>query len=369
VGINEATALTLELTAAEIAQLVGGELQGEAGLVLSGIKGLPEAGPKDLSYLDLAHAKYLAAAAITKAGCVLLPAATRQAACPAQSRIYVPDTQYAVALVLDLIDSRRLKPPVGIDPRAQVHSGARLGDGVSVGPFTVIENGASVGAGSVIAAQCYIGENSRIGIASRLYPQVTVREDCVIGDRCILHAGVVIGSDGYGFHTDRKTGRHRKIPQLGNVVIQDEVEIGANSTLDRGKLPSDSTTIGAGTKIDNLVQIGHNCRIGRGCLIVAQVGIAGSTTIGDFVVLGGQVGIAGHLRIGDRVQIGAQSGIMADASPGQILFGYPARPHREAFKLQALYSKLPEMHAAIRELRRKLGLGAPEGDPSQKPEA
>jgi UDP-3-O-[3-hydroxymyristoyl] glucosamine N-acyltransferase len=193
-----------------------------------------------------------------------------------------------------------------------------------------------------------------------------VREDCVIADRCILHAGVVIGADGYGFHTDRKTGRHRKIQQLGNVVLQDDVEIGANSTLDRGKLPGDSTTIGAGTKIDNLVQIGHNCRIGRGCLIVAQVGIAGSTTVGDFVVLGGQVGIAGHLRIGDRVQIGAQSGIMTDAAPGQVLFGYPARPHREAFKLQALYAKLPELHAAVRELRRKLG-GS--GDSTRKPEA
>jgi UDP-3-O-[3-hydroxymyristoyl] glucosamine N-acyltransferase len=366
VGIDHATALTLEKTAAEIAGLVGGELQGEAGLVISGIKGLSEAGPRDISYLDLSHAKYLAAAAATKAGCVLLPAANRQAACPAPARIYVPDTQYAVALILDLIASRRPKPPAGVDPRAQVHPGTRLGAGVSVGPFTVIENGADIGAGTVIGAQCYIGENVRIGGACRLYPQVAVREDCVIADRCILHAGVVIGADGYGFHTDRKTGRHRKIQQLGNVVLQDDVEIGANSTLDRGKLPGDSTTIGAGTKIDNLVQIGHNCRIGRGCLIVAQVGIAGSTTVGDFVVLGGQVGIAGHLRIGDRVQIGAQSGIMTDAAPGQVLFGYPARPHREAFKLQALYAKLPELHAAVRELRRKLG-GS--GDSTRKPEA
>lgn len=366
-GINEATTLTLGQTAAEIAELVGGELQGEAGLMITGIKGLHEAGPQDLSYLDLSHAKYLAAAAATKAGCVLLPAANRQIACPTQARIYVPDTQYAVTLVLDLLASRRSKAPVGIDPRAQVHSEARLGAGVSVGPFTVIERGAGIGDGAVIAAQCYIGENARIGSSSRLYPQVTVREDCVIGDRCILHAGVVVGADGYGFHTDRKTGRHRKIQQLGNVVVQDDVEIGANTTLDRGKLPSDSTTIGAGTKIDNLVQIGHNCRIGRGCLIVAQVGIAGSTTIGDFVVLGGQVGIAGHLRIGDGVQIGAQSGIMTDVAPGQILFGYPARPHREAFKLQALYAKLPEMHAALRELRRKLGIGT--DGPAQKPEA
>ncbi len=359
--------INLKQTAAEIAELVGGELQGEAGLMISEIKGLLEAGPKDISYLDMAHAKYLAAAAETKAGCVLLPAANLQITCPAKARIYVPDTQYAVTLVLDLLASQKPKPPVGIHPRAQVHPEAHLGNDVSVGPFTVIERGASIGDGATIDAQCYIGENARIGSASRLYPHVTVREDCILGDRCILHAGVVIGADGYGFYTDRKTGRHRKIQQLGNVMIQDDVEIGANSTLDRGKLPSDSTKIGAGTKIDNLVQIGHNCKIGRGCLIVAQVGIAGSTTVGDFVVLGGQVGIAGHLRIGDRVQIGAQSGIMTDATPGQILFGTPARPHREAFKLQALYAKLPEMRATVRELRRELGPSS--RDLSQKPEA
>ncbi|MDD5628837.1 MAG: UDP-3-O-(3-hydroxymyristoyl)glucosamine N-acyltransferase [Elusimicrobia bacterium] len=364
---NDTTALKLGQTAAEIAELVGGELQGKADLAISGIKGLREAGPEDLSYLDLAHAKYLAAAAATKAGCVLLPAANRAVACPARARIYVPDTQLALAALLDLLAARRRKAPPGVDPRAQVHPTARLGTGVSVGPFTVIERGAGIGAGTVIDAQCYVGENARVGASCRLYPQVVVREDCVVGDRVILHAGAVVGADGYGFHTDRKTGRHRKIPQLGNVALGDDVELGANTTVDRGKLPSDSTTIGAGTKIDNLVQIGHNCRIGRGCLIVAQVGIAGSTTVGDYVVLGGQVGIAGHLRIGDGVQIGAQSGIMTDVEPRQIVFGYPARPHREAFKLQALYARLPEMHAAIREIRRKLGLGA--GDPSQKPEA
>jgi len=359
--------LGLDQTVAEISRLVGGQAEGDTGLRLSRIAGLGEAGPQDLSYLDLAHQKYLAAAAATKAGCVLLPASARQAACPAPARIFVENPQRAVRLILESIERGKPKPAAGIHAQAQVHPEARLGAGVSVGPFAVIERGASIGDGAVISAQCYVGENVRIGRNSRLYPQVTVREDCVVGERCILHPGVVIGADGYGFDSDRKTGIHHKIPQLGNVVLQDDVEVGANSTLDRGKFPEDSTTVGAGTKIDNLVQIGHNCRIGRGCLIVAQVGISGTTTLGDFVVLGGQVGIAGHLRIGDRVQIGAQSGIMADASPGQILFGYPARPHREAFKLQALYAKLPEMHAALRELRRRLGLGA--DDPAQKPEA
>lgn len=348
--------MSIDQTVAEIARLVGGQSEGDAALRLLGIAGLAEAGPQDLSYLDLAHQKYLAAAAATKAGCVLMPAAARQAACPAPARIFVENPQRAVRLVLDALASRQPKPAAGVHPQAAVHPEARLGARISVGPFAVIERAAEIGDDAVIGAQCYVGAGARVGPGARLYPQVTVREDCVIGARCILHAGTVIGADGYGFDTDRRTGTHHKVPQLGNVVVQDDVEIGAGTTIDRGKLPRDSTVIGAGTKIDNLVQIGHNCRIGRGCLIVAQVGIAGSTTVGDFVVLGGQVGIAGHLRIGDGVQIGAQSGIMSDAEPRQILFGTPARPHREAFKLQALYGKLPEMHAAIRDIRRKLGL-------------
>jgi UDP-3-O-[3-hydroxymyristoyl] glucosamine N-acyltransferase len=350
--------VSLDQTVADICRLVGGEAEGDGALRLLDIAGLAEAGPQDLSYLDLAHQKYLAAAAATKAGCVLMPAAARQAACPAPARIFVENPQRAVRLVLEALASRRAAPAAGVHARAVVHPEARLGARVSIGPLAVVERGAEIGDDAVIGAQCYIGENARIGRSARLHPQVTVREDCVIGGRCIIHAGAVVGADGYGFDTDRRAGVHHKVPQLGNVVIQDDVEVGANTTLDRGKLPRDSTVIGAGTKIDNLVQIGHNCRIGRGCLIVAQVGIAGSTTVGDFVVLGGQVGIAGHLRIGDGVQIGAQSGIMADAEPRQILFGTPARPHREAFKLQALYAKLPEMHAAIREMRRKTGLGS-----------
>jgi len=345
-------ALAVNKTVAEIAQLVGGQAEGDTGRRIAGVAGLSEAGAQDLSFLG--NMKYLAAAAATGAGCVLLPASARNVACAAKARIYVEDPQYAFALVLGLIESQRPKPAPVLDPRAHIHYQAKLGAGVSVGPFTVVERGAGIGEGTTVGAQCYIGENVRIGRRCLFYAQVTVRDNCVIGDRCILHPGVVIGSDGYGFSTDRRTGQHRKIPQLGNVVVQEDVEIGANATIDRGTIGS--TVIGAGTKIDNLVQIGHNCRIGRGCLLVAQVGIAGSTTVGDRVILGGQVGIAGHLRIGDGAQIGAQSGIMADVDKGQVLFGYPARPHREAFKLQALYGRLPEMHAALKEIRRKLGL-------------
>jgi len=354
---------SLNKTVAELAQIVGGQALGDTSLLIAGLASLSEAGPQDLSFLG--NLKYLAAAAASKAGCVLLPASAREVPCAATTRIYVEDPQYAFALVLTFIESQRPKSPPTIDAKAQIHYQARLAARVSVGPFTVIERGAALGEGTTVAAQCYIGDNVRVGRNCLIYPHVTVRNDCVIGDRCILHPGVVIGADGYGFSTDRKTGIHRKIPQLGHVVVQEDVEIGANTTIDRGTIGA--TVIGAGTKIDNLVQIGHNCRIGRGCLIVSQVGIAGSTTVGDHVVLGGQVGIAGHLHIGDGAQVGAQSGIMTDVEKGQVLFGSPARPHREAFKLQALIAKLPEMHAALRDIRRKPGPAA--SDPSQTPEA
>ncbi|MFA6002850.1 MAG: UDP-3-O-(3-hydroxymyristoyl)glucosamine N-acyltransferase [Elusimicrobiota bacterium] len=342
----------LSKTVAEIAQLVGGQAEGDTGRQISGIAGLSEAGPQDISFLG--NLKYLAAAAATNAGCVLMPASARNATCAAKSRIYVEDPQYAFSRILEFIESQKPKPVPVLDQKAQIHYQAKLGAGVSVGPFAVIERGVLVGEGTVISAQCYIGENVRIGRHCLIYPHVTIRENCTIGDRCIIHPGVVIGADGYGFSTDRRTGKHRKIPQLGNVVIQDEVEIGANAAIDRGTIGS--TVIGAGTKIDNLVQIGHNCKLGQGCLIVSQAGVAGSTSMGDHVVLGGQVGVAGHLHIGAGTQIAAQSGIMSDTDKGQVLFGSPARPHREAFKLLALYGKLPEMHAAIKEIRRKLGL-------------
>ncbi|MDD5655895.1 MAG: UDP-3-O-(3-hydroxymyristoyl)glucosamine N-acyltransferase [Elusimicrobia bacterium] len=345
-GTTEPSALPKSV--AELARIVAGRAEGDTAASIRGVAALCEAGPEDVSFLG--NMRYLDAAAATRAGCVILPASAPKIPCPARARIFVDDPQYAFSLILSLVDSARPRPLPTVDAKASIHYQAKLAAGVGVGPFTVIERGAEIGTETTIGSQCHIGENARIGRRCTIYPQVTIRDHCVVGDRCILHPGVVIGADGYGFSTDRKTGQHRKIPQLGNVVVQDDVEIGANSTIDRGTVGS--TVIGAGTKIDNLVQIGHNCRLGRGCLLVAQVGVAGSTTVGDFVVLGGQVGVAGHLRIGDRAQVAAQSGIMSDVEPGQILFGSPARPHREAFKLQALFGKLPEMHAALKALRR-----------------
>ncbi|MBI3551194.1 MAG: UDP-3-O-(3-hydroxymyristoyl)glucosamine N-acyltransferase [Elusimicrobia bacterium] len=342
----------LNKTLAEVADMVGGRAEGDSRFVVEHPATLQDAGPKDISFLG--NPKYAAAAAQSAAGCLLLPATGPGASVRARNRIFVEDPQFAFAQLLLFVESQKPKAPAVHDAKASIHYQAKLGPNVSVGAFTVIERGAHIGEGTAIGAQCYIGERVKIGRHSKIYPQVVIREDCVIGERVIIHPGVVIGGDGFGFSPDKKTGLLRKIPQLGNVAIGDDVEIGSNAAIDRAMVGT--TTIGAGTKIDNLVQIAHGVKIGKGCILVSQVGIAGSTELGNHVVLGGQVGLVGHIKLGDGVQAGAQSGIMADIPKGTIVFGYPARPHRESFKLQALYGRLPEFYEALKTIQKKLGL-------------
>jgi UDP-3-O-[3-hydroxymyristoyl] glucosamine N-acyltransferase len=355
----------LNKTVAEIAALVGGKTQGEPSYLLEGAAELAEAGPRDISFLG--NSKYTQEAQTSKAGCLLLAPSNREGPYNAPNRIFVEDPQYAFSQVLALIAAQRSIPPAVLDGKAQIHYEAKLGPWVAVGPFTVIERGALIGEKTLIGPQCYIGENVHIGRHCCLYPQVVIRENCVIGDRVILHPGTVIGADGFGFSTDRKTGQHRKIPQLGNVIIGDDVEIGANVAIDRATIGS--TVIGAGTKIDNLVQIAHNVRLGRDCLLVSQAGVAGSTFLEDKVILAGQAGLAGHLRIGEGAIVTAQTGVMSDIPKGQVVFGTPARPHREAFKLQALYAKLPEIYAALKGIREQLKsqVGKGSGAPGEQP--
>ncbi len=331
----------IKKTAAELAVLLGGETAGDAAVGLEGIAGLQDAGPSDLSFFH--NPRYAAAAAETKAGCVLMPSADKDLPCSAKARIYVEDPQWAIAQVLAYLETLRPRTPAVVDTKSAVHYQAKLGPGVSVGAFTVVERGALVGEGTRISAHCFLGENVRVGRGCVIHAGVVIREECVLGDRVIIQPGVVVGGDGYGFSTDRKTGKHRKIPQLGNVVIGDDVEIGANTTIDRGTIGP--TAIGAGTKIDNLVQIAHNVQVGRDCLIVAQAGVAGSTTLGDRVILDGAV-------------VMAQTGVMSDIEKGKIVFGYPARPHREAMKLQVLFGRLPEMYDTLKKISQKLGLEA-----------
>ena len=347
--------LPAPMTVADLARLVGGEAVGDSARVVEAVAEVQGAGPKDVASLH--NMKYAGAAAVSNAGCLLVPPAAKDAPAKTPSRVVCPDPQAAFAKLLALIDGvKRADRKPGVSPLASVHPGARLGAGVRVEEFAVIRDGARVGDNTVIMAQCYVAENAAIGKDGLLYPQVVVREDCVLGDRVIVHSGTVIGSDGFGYTTDRRTGKHAKTPQIGNVVIKDDVEIGANVTIDRAAI--ESTLVDSGTKIDNLVQIAHNCRIGKDCFVVSQVGLAGSTVLEDGVILGGQVGVAGHLTIAARTQVGAQSGVMSDVSaepgkPGPILFGSPARPHREAFKLQALFGKLPELVERVKALEKK----------------
>jgi UDP-3-O-[3-hydroxymyristoyl] glucosamine N-acyltransferase len=251
-------------------------------------------------------------------------------------------------------------PPVrdepGVHPTAVVAPDVVLGEGISVGPHAVISAGVRLGARCVVGANSFIGENSTLGDDTRLYPLVMVRERTVIGARVILHSGVVVGSDGFGYDFDPKAGRHVKIDHTGHVQIDDDVEVGANTTIDRGRFGR--THIAEGVKIDNLVQIAHNVTVGAHSIIVSQTGISGSTSLGRYVTLAGQVGLAGHLNVGDRATIAAQAGLNKDVPAGAVLAGHHALPIRESLKLEALTRKLPELVERLKALEEKMS-----GDP------
>lgn len=340
------------LTVAEVAALTGGAVVGDAGHRVTGVADLADATYADAAFLE--NRKYGALAETAPAGLLFVPPDCADMPCAAKARIVTPEPRGGYAALVRLIDESAKTPrPAGTSPKASVHPSASLGSGVHVGDFTVIEAGAKIGADTVLMPQVFIGANVTLGKGCLVYPRVVIREDCVVGDGVIIHPGAVIGADGFGFLTDKKTGRHTKIPQIGNVVIEDRCEIGANVAIDRGAVGS--TVVRSGTQIDNLVQIGHNAKLGRDCVIVSQSGIAGSATIGNNVVLAGQSGVAGHLTIGDGSVITAQSGVMSDVPPKSVLFGSPGRPHREAFKLQALYGRLPELFDKMKALEKKLG--------------
>jgi UDP-3-O-[3-hydroxymyristoyl] glucosamine N-acyltransferase len=333
----------MKITAIKLAELVGGELNGSPELVVTGAAGLDEAGPSDVSFL--ANPKYADKLAETRAGLLFI---TEKTPVSGKSTIKVKNPQLAFAKVLELI-APEINPPEkpGIHPTAVVSKNARIGKDVFVGPFAVIEDGASVGSGTAIRAHCFIGRKSTIGSSSLIYPNVTIRENVAIGDRAVIHSGTVIGSDGFGFVAEGKS--HHKIPQLGGVEIGNDVEIGANCTIDRATF--DKTRIGDGTKFDNLVHIAHNVQIGRNCLIAGQTGIAGSVKIGDNVVFGGQSGSTGHVTIGNNAIIAGRGAVINDIPEGQIVSGYPARPHREAMKIEAIIHKLPELYERLKKLK------------------
>jgi UDP-3-O-[3-hydroxymyristoyl] glucosamine N-acyltransferase len=337
-----------EVTVREIAELVGAAVEGDPDLLVRGVKPLGSAGPDELSFV--AEPRYEPAGAASRAGALLV-----RHDYPASSAtlLRVDHPPASLSRVVTRWFAEIPLPPGGnhlaaIDPTASLGEEARLGNFVSIGARAVIGARVVLFNGVSIGADCVVGDDTII------YPNVTLYHGSIVGRRCILHSGVVIGADGYGFTTDG--GGHQKIPQIGIVRIGDDVEIGANSTVDRATLGE--TTIGDGTKIDNLVQIGHNVTIGKHCLLVSQVGIAGSTTLGDWVVFGGQSGAAGHLKIGSRVQVASKSAVMKDWDGPITIGGVPARDLKEYLRAEAGVRRLPELLRRVRSLERLLGSDA-----------
>jgi len=331
------------LTAAAIAEAVGGQLVGDASVTVSGVAALDRASPADLSFLGAP--KYAPLFASSRAGVVLILPELADAPGLAPARVIVGRPQEALLTLLPRFQ-RPAAAPRGVHPTAVIGSGVRFGEGVSIGPYAIIGDDVELGDGAIVGPHCVVGPGVTMGQASQLVASVTAYSGSRIGDRVTVHAGARIGSDGFGYV--QRDGEHVKIPHVGRCIIEDDVEIGANTTIDRGSI--DDTVIGAGTKIDNLVQIGHNVRVGRGCLIMAQAGVAGSVRIEDGCMILGQVGISGHHTIGKGARLAAQAGVFGDIPAGETWSGYPARPHKEALRAQAALFKLPSLLRRIERL-------------------
>lgn len=336
----------MAVTVADLAGLVGGTVEGDGTVVIRGLAALDEAGPEEVSFL--ASAKYAHLMAETRAGAVVVTLGFKGHTRATLVRCKNPDA--ALARMAEKFLPPGPRDVLGVHPSAVVSGSARLAASVSIGPLVVVEDEAEIGQETVIRAGSYIGRGVRLGRRCLVYPQVTIREGTVIGDRVILHPGVVLASDGFGYVMDE--GRRLKVPQIGRVVLEDDVEIGSNTTVDRARFGE--TVIGRGVKIDNLVQIAHNVKIGADTVIVSLCAIAGSTTLGQGCVLGGQVAIDGHLTIGDRVMIGAKSGVTKDVPSGSVISGFPAQDHRADLRLTAELRKLVGASRRLDQLERQV---------------
>ena len=338
----------MEFTAMELAISIGAQLEGDAHLRVSGCASVASAGPTDVVYVD--SPKHLDAAARSRAACVVLGA---EMALAGKTLLRAKNPRLAFAKAIGLMMPAEIIAE-GIHATALVAPTAKLAEGVGVGPYTVIEEGVEVGSGSQIGAHCYVGRGAKVGAGCRIYPRVTLYSSVRLGANVVVHSGTVIGSDGFGF-VPTENG-YEKFPQRGTVEIADDVEIGANTTIDRGAL--DATRIGRGVKIDNLVQIAHNNEIGEHTVIAGQAGIAGSSSIGKNVIIGGQVGISDHCRIGDGAILVSQSGVAAGKviRPGMMMFGSPVRPMEKAVEIIGLMGRLPELAKRVRRLEEAANL-------------
>ena len=334
----------VSFTLGRLADALGASLQGDAGRVVSGVAPLDAAGPDQVSFLT--ERKYLAQAQVSRAGALLVG---RDVAGLAGPLLRVDRPQQALIVLLGLFHPEPIAEP-GVHPTACVAGDARVDRSASVGPLAVVEAEAVIGPHTRVGALCFVGRRAVLGEDVRLHPHVVVREDVRIGNRVIVHPGAVLGADGFGYAFDGAA--HRKIPQVGGLRIEDDVEIGANTAIDRATLGE--TVVRRGTKIDNLVQIGHNCDVGEDVILVSQVGIAGSSRVGNRAMLAGQVGVADHVTIGAGAILTAKSGVPNDVPAGEIWSGIPSRPTSEQKRIWAGESQLPELIKRVRALEKRL---------------
>src|SRR4030066_1728587 len=334
----------MEKTLKELADLVGGEVAGNTSILIKGAAPLESAAEGDITFIT--SPKYADLLKTTAQSAIIAPPEIKV---ENKDLIVSRNPQLAYAKILTLLNSRPYMAK-GIDKRAYIGRRPKISNTVNIYPFAYIGDDVEIGERTVVYPGAFVGNGCIIGSDVAIYPNTTIMDRCLVGNRVIIHAGVVIGADGFGFARDGK--RHYKIPQTGIVQIDDDVEIGANTTID--KAASEKTWIKRGTKIDNLVQVAHNVVIGEDGIIVAQAGVSGSSEIGKHCVIGGQGGFVDHIKIGDNVMIGAQSGVMNDVEPNQIILGSPAIPHKDWLKGKDVFKKLPGVRKAIKELEKKV---------------
>lgn len=339
----------MEFSAQQIAGFLGGTIEGDPDVKVSNFSKIEEGKPGTLSFL--ANPKYEHHIYNTEASIVLVNNDFTPAEPVKATLVKVANAYAALAILLNMVEQTK-KPKAGIDSTAFIASSANVGEGCYIGNFAYIGENVKLGNNCQIYPHAYIGDNVTIGDNCIFYPHATIYRDCIIGSNCILHAGSVIGADGFGFAPEGDS--YKKIPQLGNVIIEDDVEIGANTTVDRAVM--DSTIIRKGVKLDNLVQIAHNVEIGDNTVMASQVGIAGSVKVGKHCMFGGQVGLAGHIHIADNVVFGAQAGVISDIKEATTVLGAPAINAKAFMRSSAVFSRLPDMYRTIGQLQREIEL-------------
>lgn len=338
----------MEKTVRELAEFLHGKLENDAPeLKVTGVNGLVEAGANDISFAVPPHVEHCH---LSKAGVMVL--GFDDSALPDNRPVIrVENPRAAFAALLELFRHRAEVERV-VSDKAYIAPSAKIGKDVAIMPFAYIDEGAEIGEGTVIYPHVYVGRNVKVGAGCLFYPSSTIREGCVLGNKVVLQSGAVIGGDGFGYITDKKTGKHSFVLQAGNVVLEDEVEIGSNSCIDRAT--AGSTVVGAGTKIDNLVHLGHNDVLGKNCLVVAHVGISGSVTAGDNCVFAGQVGTVGHITIGNNCQFAGRTGITHNIPDNSVCAGFPAQPYKEWLKQEASLRKVGDLLKKVKELEKAL---------------